>query len=182
MKTTRAMMSRQGGYTLIEMLVALTIAGVLASMAAPSFSDTIVGMKVSGYSSNLASSAMLARSEAIKRNAVVSLCASSNGATCGGRWEQGWLVMCKSTDMTYCDPAGAGTLVIEAQPALASGFKVTEAGAKATIAFDPTGTGATSAALTVCRATPAVSLQQRVVRISAAGRTNVSKSSASSCG
>jgi type IV fimbrial biogenesis protein FimT len=176
------MMSRHGGFTLVEMLVALTIAGVLAGVAAPSFSDTIAGMKVSGYSSNLVSSALLARSEAIKRNAVVSLCASSNGASCGGSWEQGWLVMCKSTDMIYCDPAGAGNLVIEAQAALASGFRVTEASAKTAIAFDPTGTGASSAALTVCRATPTVSQLQRVVRISAAGRTSVSKSSASSCG
>lgn len=170
------------GFTLIEMLVALAIAGVLASMAAPSFKDLIVSTRLSSYASNLMSGAMLARAEAIRRNAVVSLCVSSNGSSCGtGGWEQGWLVMCRSTDMSYCDPAGANTLVIQAQGPLASGFRATEASGLAAIAFDPSGASASAALVTVCRATPAVSTQQRQVRVSATGRPAISKTTASTC-
>jgi type IV fimbrial biogenesis protein FimT len=170
------------GYTLIELMVTLAIASILLSIAAPSFNDVMLSMKLSGYSSNLVASTMLARGEAIKRNAVVSLCVSNNGTTCGsGGWEQGWLVMCKTTDHAFCDSAGTDTLVIQYQQAAATGWKISAANALAMINFDPTGTGATSATLTVCRATPTVGTQQRAVRISASGRPSVTKTSNTSC-
>lgn len=184
MSTLRAAgRARQTGFTLIEMLVALTIAGVLASMAAPGFKELIVSTRLSNYASSLMSSAMVARAEAIKRNAVVTMCVSSNGTSCGtGGWEQGWLVMCRSTDLAYCDPAGAGTLVIQAQGPIAGGYKATEAAGQAAIAFDPSGSSAAAALLTLCRATPSVVTKQRQVRISATGRPQLSKTTASTCG
>jgi type IV fimbrial biogenesis protein FimT len=181
----RASAPRRGimrGMTLIELMVALAIAATLVSMAAPSFNDAILSMKLSGYSNNLVASTMLARGEAIKRNAVVSLCVSSDGATCGaGRWEQGWIVMCNTVDHAFCDAAGADTLVIQAQPALAAGWKISEANGRAKINFDPTGSGATGATLTVCRAAPTVGVQQRAVRISASGRPSVAKTASTTC-
>jgi type IV fimbrial biogenesis protein FimT len=62
----------------------------------------------------LVASAHLARSEAIKRNADVTLCVSnSDGTDCGsGGWEQGWIVL-----------AADGT-VIQHQQALPAGLQV----------------------------------------------------------
>lgn len=171
------------GFTLIELMVVLAIVSIMLSIAAPSFNAVTLSMKLSGYANSLVSSTMLARGEAIRRNAAVSMCVSSNGGSCGtGGWEQGWIVMCNTVDHASCDPAGADVLVIQSQQALASGWKVTEAAARNTISFDPTGTGATSAALTVCRAAPSVGAQQRAVRISATGRPSVAKTSATTCG
>jgi type IV fimbrial biogenesis protein FimT len=48
--------------------------------------------------------------------------------------------------------------------------------------FDPSGTGATAASMTVCRATPSVGEQQRLVRIGATGRPTVVKTSSATCG
>jgi type IV fimbrial biogenesis protein FimT len=179
---SQASATRRRGYTLVEVMVVLAIIGVLASAAAPSFSDMMLGSKVSGYASRLVASTMLARSEAIKRNAVVSMCVSANGTSCGtGGWEQGWLVMCRTTDQVYCDPAGAGTLVIQYQPAASAGYKISEANALATLAFDPSGTGATLATLTLCRASPTVGTRQRMVRISASGRPSASATTGTTC-
>lgn len=170
------------GFTLIELMVTIAIAAVLLSVAMPSFDSVILSTKLSAYSGNLVASTLLARGEAIKRNAVVSLCVSSNGASCGtGGWEQGWLVTCQTTDQVVCDPSGAATLVIQYQPTVSPGWKISEANALTRISFDPTGVGATSATMTVCRATPSVGTQQRVVRISATGRPYVSKTSGTTC-
>jgi type IV fimbrial biogenesis protein FimT len=172
----------QHGFSLIELMVTIAIAAILLAIAAPSFDSVAQSMKLTSYANSLVASIQLARSEAIKRNAVVSLCVSSNGSTCEtGGWEQGWIVMCNSTDNTTCDPAGANTIVIESQPAVSSGWKITESSTLASISFQPTGTGANAATLTVCRASPSVSTQERVVRISASGRPSVTKTANAAC-
>ncbi|WP_218567584.1 GspH/FimT family protein [Pseudomonas cavernae] len=104
---------------------------------------------------------MLARSEAIKRNQPVTFCTSSGG------WHEGWIVR------------SSGGMVIQAHPAAASGFLIT--GSVNSITFQPTGVCATQTALTVCRATPSVGSQERVVSISLTGHTSVTKTTATSC-
>ena len=79
------------GFTLIELVVTLTVAAILLAIAVPSFYDATLGSKLASYANNFVASVSLARSEAIKRNAAVTLCASSDGASCAsGGWEQGF--------------------------------------------------------------------------------------------
>jgi type IV fimbrial biogenesis protein FimT len=173
---------RQHGFSLVELLVAMTILAILMAIAIPSYNSLILSTTATQYASSMAESALLARGEAIRRNAAVTVCVSSNGATCGsGGWEQGWLVSCKTNDLVTCDTAGASTLVIQYQGAAKSGWKITEASGLATLNFDPSGTGATTASMTVCRATPTVGEQQRLVRIGATGRPTVVKTSSATC-
>lgn len=171
------------GFTLVELMVTIAIAAILLGIAVPSFDGVMLSMKLTSYANNLVASTLLARSEAIKRNAVVSLCVSSDGSSCRtGGWEQGWIVMCNTSgDNTSCDPAGPNTMVIHHQPAVSSGWKITESSTITSVSFQPTGTGATSAMLTVCRATPNVGSQERVVRISASGRPSVTKTANAAC-
>lgn len=169
------------GFTLVEMVVTVAIVAILLGIAIPSYNETILNMKLTSYANNLVASILLGRSEAIKRNAVVSLCVSSSGTACtGGGWEQGWILMCRTTDSKICDPAGAGTIVIQTQPPLSTGWKLSEAAALTTIAFQPTGTGATSADLTVCRSSP-LGAMERHVMISTTGRPSTSKTTAGVC-
>ena len=159
------------GFTLIELLVTISVAAILLMIAVPSFLDATLGSKLSSYANNFAASAHLARSEAIKRNAVVTLCVSSNGTSCAsGGWEQGWIVR------------AADGSVIQRQQALPAGLKFSEAAAKDSIGFRPSGVGTDSAAtLTVCRATPTVGGQEREVSISVTGRPSVKKTTSGSC-
>jgi len=160
----------QQGFTLIELMVTIAVMAILLMVAVPSFKEATLGSKLGSYANSLVAGAHLARSEAIKRSAPVTLCVSSNGTSCGtGGWEQGWIV--RATDGT----------VIQSQQALPAGLKVTETGGLASLVFNPSGVGATSATFTVCRATPTVGGQERVVSVSLTGRPSVTKTTAGSC-
>jgi type IV fimbrial biogenesis protein FimT len=172
----------QQGFTLVELLVVMTIVAILLAMAIPSYNSLAISTTASQYASSMAESALLARAEAIRRNAAVSVCVSADGATCGsGGWEQGWLVSCMTNDHVTCDSSGTNTLVIQYQGAAKSGWKISEASGLAKLNFDPSGTGATAASMTVCRATPTVGEQQRTVHISATGRPTIVKTSGAAC-
>lgn len=157
---------RSHGFTLVELMIVLVVAAVLIGLAIPAMSQFTLSGKLRAYSNELAASAVLARSEAIKRNQAVRLCVSINGTSCAnGSWEAGWIVLT------------AGNVVLHRQLPISDGFKILSAVDE--LFFQPTGVGATQATFKVCRATPSVGDQEREVSVSATGRTTVSKPGAS---
>lgn len=162
-----------GGFTLLEAMVAMTIMAILMAIAVPSFNNASLSSQLRASATDLASTAYLARGEALKRNAVVALCMSADGENCAasGGWEQGWLVW------TLVD----GEMVkLKAQPAAPTGQKIT-AGGVINLSFQPTAVGATTATFTVCRATPSVGREERVVTIDATGRPWIKRTTNASC-
>jgi type IV fimbrial biogenesis protein FimT len=71
----------QRGLTLIEVMVGLTIASLLALAAAPSLSDYSLNARLRENGNLLFAEALYAQSEAIKRNQVVRLSASGASIT-----------------------------------------------------------------------------------------------------
>jgi type IV fimbrial biogenesis protein FimT len=155
---------------MIELMVSLTVLGVLAAIALPSFNDAFLSNRLASFSNSFIASAQLARSEAIKRNVPVRLCASSDGATCAaaGGWEQGWIVI------------DAANEVIQRQESLPGGFKLTQGGGTAPLTFEPIGIGMGAATFTVCRNDP-VGNQERVLSVRAAGSAQVTTTEAGVC-
>jgi len=78
--------NRSPGFTIIELLIVVAILGILSAIAAPSFREFIVGSQIRSAASELYGSALMARSEAIKRNASIDVIPSGSG------WAGGWTV------------------------------------------------------------------------------------------
>lgn len=155
------------GFTLIEVMVALAIIAILAGVAVPAFDSLILNTRLRSYANTFYSSVQLARSEAKKRNATVTLCMSSDGSTCttSGDWDQGWIIL-------------SGSQVILQQPALASGYRLSST--ESSLSFQSSGFGATIATLTLCRHTP-FNGQGRSLQVSMTGRVVVSRSVVETC-
>ncbi len=119
--------SLQRGFTMVEMMVALALAALLMTLAVPTFREVGLSGQLRSASSELIASTRFARSEAIKQNAVIRLCVSSDGVNCStGGWHQGWIVV-------------RDTTVLQRHAAAPANIRITEASNFAALDFQPTG-------------------------------------------
>ena len=79
---------RARGFTLIELLIVVVIVTVLAVVAQPAYTDLIAGMRVRAAGSDLFTTLLRARSEAVKRNVEMLIEPVSTSG-----WEQGWRIV-----------------------------------------------------------------------------------------
>lgn len=174
------------GFTLIEVLVVVTISVVLAMVAAPSFKYIFLSNKLATYTNDFVASTQVARSEAIKRNQVVRLCRSADGATCAGSgtWQQGWIVFADANNNGTVD---TGETVIRAEPAISSDYlfqcptNVTCTSANYSLAFQASGVGSDTASLMLCRSSPSAGNQERTISLGPTGRTTIGKTTTGNC-
>lgn len=77
------------GFSLLEMIIAMTIAGILAAIAIPGFSNVISNNRLTAHANQFIAAINLARSEAIKRGTKVTII--REGST-SKDWKGGWKV------------------------------------------------------------------------------------------
>lgn len=92
------------GFTLVELVIVVAVVGVLAGVAAPSFNEIILAQRLKSTSFDLIASLSYARSEAIKRNATITI------APEGGNWASGWTVK-HGTDLLRSQPSVANVTI-----------------------------------------------------------------------
>ena len=87
---------KQIGFSLIELLIVITVGTILISTALPSMIDTIKNGRLVALNNELVSDLALARSTAITRGNHATLCASNfAGNQCrrnARSWDNGWIV------------------------------------------------------------------------------------------
>lgn len=107
------MKPKQTGFTLIELIVAVCVLGIAFAMALPNFNR----MMTNNQSANLGMEAITAlnyaRSEAVKRGQRVSICPSSDGATCltSTDWNKGWIAFLDGATSDSAATATVGTVL-----------------------------------------------------------------------
>lgn len=87
------------GLTLIELMITMAIAGILVAGATPSLTEFVQNNRAVTQINDLQGALGLARSEAIKRNNNVTLCASDDAVGCHDhmeRYHHGWIVFVDS--------------------------------------------------------------------------------------
>jgi type IV fimbrial biogenesis protein FimT len=105
------------GFTMIELMVTIAIAGVLMAVAVPSLKGMITGRAVQSQSASLVATLRFARAEAMKRSAPVSVCRTTPAAptTCAGTagaW-QSWIVFADRPAVGTYDSASDLVLRVE---------------------------------------------------------------------
>ncbi|HEY5579745.1 MAG TPA: GspH/FimT family pseudopilin [Rhodoferax sp.] len=90
------------GFTLIELMVTVAILAITASLAAPSFREILAAQRVRSTAYSIVSDLTLARSEAVKRGADVTLTPVAT------QWANGWLVTVVSSAEVLSTQGSAG--------------------------------------------------------------------------
>lgn len=174
------------GFTLIELITAMSVIAILATVAIPAYSNMLASQRLASQSNTFLSALHFARSEAIKRNGRVVVCKSSSGEDCdaSGGWHQGWIVFDDANNNASLD---AGESLLRRGTALAEGFSMTGNGpVEAYVSYTPLGlTKKTSGAfqagtITLCQVAASVGEARQIV-ISITGRPRIDKTTATSC-
>jgi len=161
--------ARQRGATLIEMMAAIGVIAILGAVAIPSFSSLRRSALRTTIVNDFIHSVHLARSEAIKRNAVISICRSSDGATCANGlpdWNVGWIVF-ENRDRDQPADTDPGEPVLYRRDALAGGTLTSN---RRAFSFRPYNQGDVNGTLIYC----AGPKEGRAIIISHTGRPRTS--------
>ena len=81
------------------------VASIILSVGVPSYLDMVRGTRVATNANELATAFAIARSEAIRRGAAVTVCRSSDSLSCGGAWTDGWIVFVDEAATEAAPPA-----------------------------------------------------------------------------
>lgn len=124
--------NRQHGFTLIELIVVVSIAATLMTLAAPSLIAFMRRSAMQSVNNDFVNAIQRTRAEAVNRNTCATICKSANtdaaaprctpgasGVYAGDDWHMGWIVYLNPTcDRTVdaADPADAGNIILVRQP------------------------------------------------------------------
>jgi type IV fimbrial biogenesis protein FimT len=167
------------GFTAIELLVVLAIAGVLTALATPSLLTMVQNNRTSGEVDYLVGDVQLARAQAIQTGQPITLCASTDGATCNvssGTWTSGWIVF---VDISASQQVGSGDRIIRVQPSLTNSDVIVTQPSTSAITFNRSGmaTGLAGNVVFSVRTTPVSASATRCMLINLVGHQQVQSNS-----
>lgn len=131
----RCGLRRQLGLTLVELMIVILVAAILAGVALPSLQNFVNANQLVATTDNFASALNLARSEAVKLGTPVAL-VNSGGAT-SQDWSSGWTMF---VDQDSNGAQGANEPVVRVGGAQPGGYTLKSSGSlTGLIEFDANG-------------------------------------------
>jgi type IV fimbrial biogenesis protein FimT len=156
--TVTASSTTQRGFTLVELLTAMAVAGIVGMFVVPALNVFAANAALRGTAYDLMAAMTLARSEAVKHMSEVIVCRSADpmaaSPSCGGAdgdWTTGWIVFAsRDGDDDY--DAGTDVLLGAGEASGPRTRVLTNAGAASHVEFRADGSlnGAAVAALAIC--------------------------------
>jgi prepilin-type N-terminal cleavage/methylation domain-containing protein len=112
----------QKGFTLYELMITLTIVGMVMAIGVPNMLAYSQNSRMTGTANDLHAAFHFARSEASRAKTFITICASANSMaaspTCNGDWEDGYIVF---LDLDGDVAVGVGETILRAVPGLPDG-------------------------------------------------------------
>jgi type IV fimbrial biogenesis protein FimT len=117
--------SPSSGFTLLELITTVSVLALLGGLAVPSFTTMWLNSQRSTAVNGFIHSVFLARSTAIQRGHIVTICRSTDGEVCSHQtsdWQAGWIVFVNNdrdnppmrdadeTVLAVVTPSSAGTI------------------------------------------------------------------------
>jgi len=169
---------REKGFTLIELMITLAIAAILLTVAVPSFQSLIENNRLATNVNQVITILHYLKSEAVKRNVAVSLCAGNpnNGCACNpgpgcnATWKNGYIVF---TDPNVNCTVDQGDQILQAREGIRGDYTITAVGC---LTFRALGNLSANNTVTISICTSNLTADNiRDIVINPVGRPNVQK-------
>lgn len=133
------------GFTLIELMVTLTILGLLFVVAVPAFRAMMLNNRLTASSDSLVNYLNYARSISLNDSMSVMVCpiGALNTINCGNNWNSGWIVVGQ--------PTGKTAVLLKSQQNSATS-PITISSSAASVTFDSHGLAVTQSNFKLCDA------------------------------
>ena len=145
------MKNSQSGMTMVETLIALSIVGVMTSVSVPPMSNFVEASRADSDTVNLFTSLLLARSESVRRNSMVSLCKIDPVAPtfCDNSkgWPAGWIAI---VDDDADGVRDAGEEILETSTGMSAQTMVAATNYANSISYLPSGGISSNGSFNIC--------------------------------
>lgn len=168
---------KKQGFTLVELLLVLVIAGVILSFALPAYTQVKINNTLATSINDFNLALLVSRSEATQRNRNVTLCKSTNptesdpdcSTSNAVYWNQGWVVFIDTNNNGATD---VGETIIRVGNPLETGYVLKATSGMANkVVYSSTGEVSATGGFVLCK--DANTDYARVIRISTSGRIKI---------
>ena len=148
--------SREQGLTLLDVLITVSLMGILSAIAVPSYQSMHIKNRFASEVNALVGDLHFTRSESIKRGVDVVICATQNPAAdrpvCSenGRWHEGWVVFVAPDPLPNPVRPDSRNDVLRIQDGFGNQDEMTDNVARAIISFDRNGFTGNARTIQLC--------------------------------
>ena len=131
-----AFIARTKGFTLIELMISVSVTSILAALAIPNYSQFIVQMRVDNEISQLHRILLITRNAAINSGQKAIVCPLDESQQCTSQWQNELSVFIDVNDNKTFD---GNEKIIRIRPAIKTNDKLIYGKGRTKITFKPTG-------------------------------------------